>query len=122
MPGLRSQTEWTTRAGKRRRIRLYASWRNMLNRTRGNTRAGDGSTPWLGKKVLWPNWHAFRAWALENGYSRARNSLDRFFDWEDYGPDTCRWLSVADNTRAMTRGVCASQYRPTDGMESDIPF
>lgn len=79
----------------------------MWARTRGQTFAGNGSSPWAGKAVLWPNWHAFRAWSIANGYCAARNSLDRFFDWEDYGPDTCRWLSVSDNTKAMTRGVCA---------------
>lgn len=109
LPVLRSLTDWTTRAGIRRRVRLYGAWKNMRGRLSGRLHAGDGSRPWVGRRCLFLNWHHFRAWSIANGYSRTLNSLDRFFDFEDYGPDTCRWVTRAQNSLNMTRGICAAR-------------
>jgi hypothetical protein len=107
VPVLRSVTNWTTRGGKRRLVRLYGAWKNLHGRISGRLHAGDGSRPWAGKKCLFRDWRHFRTWALANGYSKTNNSLDRFFDFDDYGPDSCRWVTRAQNTLNMTRGVCA---------------
>ncbi len=122
MPVLRSLTDWTTRAGKRRRVRLYGAWNNMHGRLSGRLHAGDGSRPWAGKRCLFTDFHHFRAWSIANGYSRVRCSLDRFFDFEDYGPDTCRWVTRVQNTLNMTRGVCALRGPVGEAPHNDIPF
>jgi len=98
MPVLRSVTRWTTRSGKRRSVRLYRAWESMQNRVAGRARAGNGSCPWRGLPVAWKTWPEFRAWALSAGYSKARNSLDRIDSRKGYGPDNCRWTTVAENT------------------------
>lgn len=101
MPVVRSLTEWTRANGKRRRIRLYEAYRNMLGRTRGVKHAGNGKRAWAGLPVCFKGWHEFRSWALANGYSRARNSLDRIDPDHGYCPDNLRWVSVAQNTSFM---------------------
>lgn len=88
----------------------------MRGRISGRLHAGDGSRPWVGKKCLFRDWPHFRAWSIANGYSGTRCSLDRFFDFDDYGPDSCRWLTRAQNTANMTRGVTVGRC------SSDISF
>lgn len=95
---LRSIRFWRTRTGDCRTIRLYQSWRNMRNRVRGTTRAGNGTNLWQGLPIAWRTFEDFRAWALANGYSRLNNSLDREREAEGYGPDNCRWVPRAVNT------------------------
>lgn len=103
---------WTTRSGKRRVIRLYGAWRNLLARTRGSAKAGNGRNYWAGKRVEWKNFKEFRAWAIKRGYSRERCSLDRRNAKCGYTDGNCRWLTVAQNTihenncrkRAANRG------------------
>lgn len=90
---------YTTSAGKRRVIRLYNAWRNLLARTRGSGHAGNGANYWVGKEVGWSNFEAFREWALANGYSKTLCSLDRRNHLVGYTPANCQWLTVEDNTR-----------------------
>lgn len=101
MPVLRSTTTWTTRAGKRRRIRLREAYLNMLGRTRGQKHAGNGKRAWAGLPVCFKDWAEFRSWALSSGYSRTRNSLDRIDVDEGYCPTNLRWVTVAQNTSFM---------------------
>ncbi len=94
-------TEWTTRTGKRRAIRLYKSWRNLNDRVKGHNYAGNGSRPWFGAIVEWANFGEFRAWALAHGYSKTQCSLDRENSTGNYGPHNCRWMTVSQNTSLM---------------------
>jgi hypothetical protein len=114
--------------GETRTIRLYQSWRNMRNRVRGTTRAGNGTNLWAGLTIEWPTFEDFRAWALANGYCRRFNSLDREREAEGYGPGNCRWVTRAVNTanqnEAMRRRVdpLGMGGRSTSYNGADCPF
>lgn len=95
MPVLRSVTEYRV-SGRRRRIRLYEAWRNMIGRTHGGKSRRRGL--WRGLCVGFKDWPEFRAWALTHGYSKKCNSLDRKNTGKGYFPDNLRWVTVADNT------------------------
>lgn len=114
---VRSVTNWTTRTGKIRRIRLYSSWKNMRGRVSGRLRAGSGARPWMGKTIGWANFQEFRRWALANGYSKQRCSLDREKSSGHYEPGNCRWLTVAQNTKHQNYCVGA-----VDPDYLDVPF
>lgn len=96
---LRAVTEWTTSAGRRRRIRLFGAWQNLQLRLSGSARAGNGSNHWKGKGCDWASFSEFRAWSLSNGYSRLKCSLDRRDPMLGYGPNNCRWLTRSENTQ-----------------------
>lgn len=98
---LRSCTEYRTQSGKRRRVRLYESWRNMIGRTRGGKSRYASQGLWQGLPIAWPDWLAFRDWALSSGYSKTLCSLDRIDPAHGYGPDNCRWVTVSENSRYM---------------------
>ncbi len=120
VPAVRSVTEWRTRDGKKRRVRLYSAWVNMKGRLSGRIRAGDGSSPWTGLHCGFTDWPSFRAWSLANGYSKTNNSLDRYpFPSDGYGPDRCRWITVAENTAFMN--VCRRLNAPP-ASSSELPF
>ena len=114
MPRVRSLTEWRTRDGKRRRIRLFAAWQNMRGRCSGRLHAGNGARPWKGLQIAWRDFAEFRSWAIASGYSRRLCSLDRVRGWEGYGPTNCRWLTREDNTRWM-------HYAP-GATDPEVPF
>lgn len=59
MPTLRAITAYTTPQGRRRIVPLYACWANLCQR------AAPG----------FPDFGAFRVWALEAGYCRRRRFL-----------------------------------------------
>jgi hypothetical protein len=111
-------TEWRTLDGKRRVIRLYKAWRNLNDRVNGHNYAGNGTNLWVGAEVRWPSFDAFRQWALVNGYSKLQCSLDRRDSRKEYGPDNCRWLTVASNSSALaadqkvSRGIEAFHREP----------
>lgn len=96
---LKTTRTWTTRSGKRRVVRLYASWKNMLQRTRGTGRAGNGANYWVGKPVEWATYEEFHIWATISGYCKEKCSLDRWDAEDGYTRDNCQWMTVADNTR-----------------------
>lgn len=99
MPVLRSLTVWTTRDGKRRLIRLYKSWRNLNDRIQGHVKSGRGGVPiWAGLDCGFCDWADFREWALANGYSRERRSLDRIRSSEGYIPGNIRWVTPLENS------------------------
>lgn len=89
---------WTTSRGKRRVVRLYNAYKNMLARVRGTGKAGNGANYWVGKEVGFKSFEHFREWALANGYSRTRCSLDRRNHLVGYTPANCQWLTVVENT------------------------
>lgn len=101
MPVVRSVTTYKRRDGKRRNVRLFKAWRNMKDRVAGTNYAGNRSKPWEGLEIGFRDWPHFRAWALANGYSRQRNSLDRRDPDKGYTPENCRWVTVAENTSFM---------------------
>jgi hypothetical protein len=107
MPVLRSLTYCRTRDGRRRVIRLYKAWRNLNDRIQGHVKSGRGGLPlWMGLERDFANWAEFRAWALANGYSKTRCSLDRINSREGYIPSNLRWVTPLENsTFANLAGV-----------------
>jgi hypothetical protein len=95
---LRAFVEYKTRGGHVRRIRLYQTWGNMRDRCAGHHYAGNGVRVWKGVVIEWKVFADFRAWALLNGFSRIRNSLDRIDPYGNYGPDNCRFVTVSENS------------------------
>ena len=117
---LRATKSWRTRRGKRRYIRLYGSWRNVLARTRGTGKAGNGANYWAGKEVAWATFEEFREWAIGAGYCKELCSLDRRNPLVGYTPRNCRWVTVAANTE--WQNACAS-WAPGDPENfPDCPF
>lgn len=98
MPVVRTLKTYRHR-GRKRFVRLYRSWHNMLDRVKGVKKDGAGNPIWLGLEVEWQTFEAFRAWALANGYSRVRCSLDRIDTTCGYVATNCRWVTVAENSR-----------------------
>ena len=107
---LRSTTEWKTRDGKKRTIRLYKAWRNICGRVQGHNIDGQGNKRWEGIGNEFCNWQHFREWSLQNGFSKASNSCDRIRSTESYGPNNCRWVSIEYNTRCAN-AVAAENRR-----------
>jgi hypothetical protein len=113
-------TRWRTRNGRRRNIRLYKSWNNLNARLAGSNVAGNGSRPWKGLPNAFESWPAFRSWAVANGYSKARCSLDRKDASQGYGPENCQWLTVAENTKKMNDDWKAEAALHPDGVTSNM--
>jgi hypothetical protein len=119
---LRTTRTWKTRGGKQRVIRLYNNWRNLNCRTRGTGRAGNGANYWQGKEVGWESFEAFRTWALANGYSKERCSLDRRNPERGYTPDNCRWLTRVANTAYQNACMAARGLAGDPENYPDVPF
>lgn len=124
---LRSITEWRTRSGRRRRIRLYNAWMNMQGRVKGH-KDSHGVKYWHGLECGFAGWAEFRAWALANGFSKVNNSLDRIDAREGYVPGNLRWLPW-DLHRKMTSfqpgpPLPPPVYEPVTGPDEwmDRPF
>lgn len=99
MPVLRSITVYHRLDGRRHRIRLYKSWRNMRDRIAGHIRTGRGGMPiWLGLETDFMSWADFRQWALSHGFSKRRCSLDRRDSRIGYMRHNCRWVTVLENS------------------------
>lgn len=95
---LKTTRTWTTRRGKRRVVRLYGCWRNLLARTRGTGKSGNGENYWVGKPVEWLTFEEFHNWSVISGYSREKCSLDRWEEDDGYTRDNCQWMTVAQNS------------------------
>ncbi len=96
MPGNIRMVQWSTRDGKRRRIRLYSVWLNL----RGRVGGGNSNQPWLWANVRneFYSWERFREWALRTGYRKGMQ-LDRINPYKDYAPDNCQWLTAEEHGR-----------------------
>lgn len=115
---LKSRTDWMTRTGRKRRIRLYKAWRNLNDRMAGHNHAGNGARPWKGLPVHFKDFSDFRAWALTAGYSKNLCSLDRIDSDGPYAPGNCQWVTRAYNTVLQNRARYASHGAPGP----DVPF
>jgi hypothetical protein len=111
---------YTRPNGKRRFIKLYGAYCNMLARIRGQVRTGRGGLPiWAGLPTDFRDFDDFRTWALANGYSRTRCSLDREHSHIGYLKSNCRWVTCAENSMyanligAKKRKQLAAQRRVT---------
>lgn len=120
MPVLRSITNYRLSDGRERRVRLYGAWKNLRGRVSGRLYAGNRKRAWKGLAVGFRDWRHFRQWALANGYSKERNSLDRIDPAQGYKPSNCRWVTVSQNTsyqvarmglrRAYAAGLCEAPF------------
>lgn len=117
MPRLRATTQWRTRSGAARRIRLYRSWRRMRERVEGSRVTGNTAEPiWHGLEVEWKTFPEFRAWAIANGFGKRRCSLDRRDSTIGYTAGNCRWVTVRENSRySYDANLLAYESEPIDG-------
>ena len=90
-------TEWRTRDGKLRRIRLYKAYMNMRERVAG-IQGSNGVARWKGLHIGFINFAHFRHWALGAGYSRVNCSLDRIDSSKGYVEDNLRWVPICVNS------------------------
>lgn len=107
---LRSVTSWTTRDGRRRRIRLFEAWRNMLGRTRGG-KSKDRGKYW-NVDCDFDSWTGFREWSLSKGY-RLGMELDREDSTKPYSRDNCQWIPRREHqqkTLAAHRADCCCHF------------
>lgn len=126
---LRSVTSWTTRDGKRRRIRLFEAWRNMLGRCRGSKSRTPGKYWTAG--CDFDSWCGFRDWALRHGFGIGRE-LDRKDSTLPYSQENCQWLLRADHwakTRAARKDAERRHTRRTTSVrwplhhpDPEVPF
>lgn len=101
--GQRSRTHGETRTS-----RLYRLWNGMNRRchvpgdTTNYRKYGDRGI------VVCPEWRhdylAFKAWALQNGYSDDLQ-IDRIDSLSNYSPDNCRWVTSKENQRNRTNNA-----------------
>lgn len=94
---LKATTNWTTRDGKQRRIRLYECWVNLLGRLRGGKSQSADRGYWKDKELGFSGWKEFREWAIASGY-RAGVELDRVRSTEGYFEGNLQWLTKAEHT------------------------
>ena len=99
MPIVRSFRRYTRPNGRDRFIRLYGSYCNMLARIRGQVRTGRSGLPiWAGLETDFGDFDDFRTWALANGYSKIRCSLDRERSHLGYIRSNLRWVTCLENS------------------------
>lgn len=88
---------YTTPFSKKRRcVRLYRAYINMLSRTRGQIKDGTGKARWKEIPVKFTGFTEFRSWALANGYRKGL-VLDRKHELAEYGPGNCQWITAVAN-------------------------
>lgn len=84
--------------------RLYHIWKNMRQRC-GNPRKPDyqyygGRGIKIDKR--WDDYNEFEKWALANGYTDEL-TIDRINVDGNYTPENCRWVSMTEQARNMSR-------------------
>lgn len=76
---------------KQSHTRLYAEWRNMINRCKFNTHYKNNKIDICDE---WANnFVSFYEWSIINGYSDDL-TLDRVDNDRGYSPNNCRWVST----------------------------
>ena len=118
---LRTLRTYRCRSGKRF-VRLYRAWGNMRGRASGRICNGSGNPTWAGMQVEWQTFDEFRTWALANGYSKLRCSLDRRHPDEGYTSKNCRWLTVYENSMRALYGDDPLQMGGKCVTSDECPF
>jgi len=76
---------------------LYMAWCAMRKRCRS-------IKGWADRGIIvcepWLDFEAFRAWALDNGFSKGL-SIDRINSLGNYEPSNCQWVSRQENSRRV---------------------
>lgn len=98
---------WRTKSGKKKKIRLYGIWGNMLGRC-SNPNLSDWK--YYGMRGItvcniWNDFTKFRSWAVSNGYRRGL-TIDRIDNDGNYTPKNCRW--VDQPTQMKNRRWCVA--------------
>jgi hypothetical protein len=83
-----------------KQTRLYKIWAGILSRT--TTDSATNSYRYKGRGIVvdrdsWPDFVAFREWALASGY-RDDLEIDRIDNDGNYTPTNCHWVTHKENT------------------------
>lgn len=105
--------------------KIMVVWRGMLNRCYKESHL---SYPYYGGSGIrvheeWrTSMHAFRSWALSNGYAIGLR-LDRIDSRGDYSPSNCRFITPKDNVHRIgkiTRRKTLSRYKGVSRSKSKL--
>ena len=85
------------------RNRLYEIWVDMRKRCNSTThnRAQHYSLKGIQVCEEWNDFHAFKDWALSNGYNDTL-SIERIDNDKDYCPCNCKWIPMNDQSKNRT--------------------
>lgn len=112
------------------KTRLYHIWKNMRQRC-DNPNKPDYK--YYGGKGIsiddrWGDYSVFEKWAIENGY-REDLTIDRIDVDGNYCPENCRWVSMVEQARNMSRNRfityngethCLSEWGEILGISSKV--
>ena len=93
------------------RTRLYSVWNGMHQRCYNPNNERYSSYGGRGIRVCaeWDDFATFRDWALSAGYDESASygecTLDRINVNGNYGPDNCRWVNEAVQSRNRTTNI-----------------
>ena len=98
-----------TATSEERKERLFIIWRNMINRCYKTQDPAYAHYGGRGISVCAPwknNYHEFKNWALNNGYSDSL-TIDRIDNNGNYEPNNCRWADryVQGNNTSRNRFI-----------------
>ncbi len=111
--------------------RLYNVWRSMKERCYSSTYVQYKRYGGRGIKICdeWRNdFQAFKAWAIENGYTEGL-TIDRIDNDGDYEPNNCRWVDMKTQARNTSKNVyiehegkriCLSELAEIYGLKAEV--
>lgn len=91
----------------RSKTRLHRIWGGMISRCLHDIRYSH-----IKYHPDWESYDHFRDWAYKNGYYEQDKdtprseqlSIDRIDPKKDYCPQNCRWITVSENSKHVTKG------------------